>query len=137
MLYLDVYTSVCLFLSIPIYFLSIRIKFSLVYMCNRLSIGRLLQLHKLCNIGGFTQEFTILPIWLLTLILSYTIEWFQPQMRKITQWLSKLPVKGTRFAVHVFWSKTIFWINWNISIWAAESGAHIDMFWFLLILVLR
>ena len=27
---------------------------------------------------------------------------FQPQMRKITLWLSQLPVKGTQFAVNVF-----------------------------------
>ena len=31
-------------------------------------------------------------------------EWFQPQMRKINQWLSQLPVKGTQFTVHVLWS---------------------------------
>ena len=35
-------------------------------------------------------------------------EWFQPQMRKITQWLSQLTVKGTEFEVHLLQSETLF-----------------------------
>ena len=39
------------------------------------------------------------------------LQWFQPNMRKITQWLSQLPIKGTQFAVHVLQSKTLLRIN--------------------------
>ena len=28
-------------------------------------------------------------------------ELFQPHMRKINQWISQLPIKGTKYAVHV------------------------------------
>ena len=55
-----------------------------------------------------------------------------PIWKKISYWLSQLPLKGTSFALHLLWSKTLSRINWNISIRASENGAHIDMFLFFI-----
>ena len=80
---------------------------------------------------------TLMISWKLFLkLLMYSEgEWFQTDMRKIDQWLSQLIVKGTQLAVYTLLWKTLLWINWNISAWSAEGGAHTDMFWFLIILV--
>ena len=46
-------------------------------------------------------------------------ELFQPHMGQFTYWTSTVPVIGDQFRVHVLRSKTLFWINWNITIHAA------------------
>ena len=68
--------------------------------------------------------------WKTTTDHRWSTELFQPQMVQFTYATLTVPVKGTQFRVHALGSKTLFWINWNIPIHAAESGACIDTFLF-------
>ena len=55
---------------------------------------------------------------------------------KLTSGYHNYSLKGLNLR-YMYFSQKTFWINWNTSIWSAESGVHIDMLWFLLILVLK
>ena len=55
---------------------------------------------------------------------------------KLTSGYHNYPLKGLHLR-YMYFSQIFLWINWNISIWAAETGAYIDMFLFLLILVMK
>ena len=53
-----------------------------------------------------------------------------PRWENLPSGHQRYQLKGPQFRVHVLGSKTLFWINWNIPIHAAEIGACIDMFFF-------
>ena len=60
-----------------------------------------------------------------------------PRWKKLTSGYHNYPLNRLSLWYIYCSKKTHFWINWNISIWAAECGSHIDMFWFLFILALK